>query len=268
MNTSLNILISGEEQNYAKSASFDCFSDVEALEQILSLYRFGSDVSCINASEVGTITPLTDTATDCISLAFTASAMSKGAIDICMGEYFLKAKNDTTYQIPEKPRKGKFEFDPQHFLIKKVEEGKIDLGAVGKGYAVDCIVKRLKEMWEIKNAFISFGGSSIYAFGKNDEGKPWQINLSDKVQIDIDDFAVGASGTSVLGNHIIDARTGNIPENQPFRTWCFCGNTAIADAMATAFMVLSPDEIRQICQAENINGAIQLTPDSDIIFFE
>ena len=59
MNTSLNILISGTEQNYAKSAAFDCFAEIEALEQILSLYRYGSDVSCVNASEVGTITPLT-----------------------------------------------------------------------------------------------------------------------------------------------------------------------------------------------------------------
>ena len=266
MNTSLNILISGTEQNYAKSAAFDCFAEIEALEQILSLYRYGSDVSCVNASEVGTITPLTDIGTECINLAFVASAMSKGAIDICMGEYFLKAKGDTTYIIPETPRKGKFEFDPQHFLIKKIEEGKIDLGSIGKGYAVDCAVKKLKEVWEIENAFISFGGSSIYAFGKNDDGKPWQINLSDKMQIDVKDFAVGASGTSVLGNHIIDARTGKIPESQPFRTWCFCGNTAIADAMATAFMLLTEDEIREICQAENLNAAIQNPPDSDILF--
>ena len=268
MNTSLNILISGVEQNYAKSAAFDCFADVESLEQILSLYRFGSDVSCINSSEVGTVTPLTTVGTECIHLAFSASAMSKGVIDICMGEYFLKAKNDTTYLIPETPRKGKFEFDPEHFLIKKVEEGKIDLGSIGKGYAVDCVVKKLKEMWEIENAFISFGGSSIYAFGKNDENKSWQINLSDKLQIDVDDFAVGASGTSVLGNHIIDARTGKVPETQPFRTWCFCGNASIADAMATAFMLLSKDEIREVCQAENLNGAIQETPESEIIFFE
>ena len=268
MNTSLNILISGGEQNYAKSAAFDCFAEVDALEHILSLYRFGSDVSCVNASEVGTITPLTDVATECINLAFVASAMSKGSIDICMGEHFLKAKGDTTYNIPEKPRKGKFEFDPNHFLIKKIEEGKIDLGSIGKGFAVDCIVKKLKEMWEIENAFISFGGSSIYAFGKNDENKPWQINLSDNVQIDVDDFAVGASGTSVLGNHIIDARTGQTPENQPFRTWCFCGNAAIADAMATAFMLLNENEIREICQSENLNAAIQKTPNSEIIFID
>ncbi len=267
MNTSMNILISHEERNYAKSAAFDCFSEVEALEQILSLYRFGSDISCVNSSEVGIITQLADITTECLSLAFAASAMSRGVIDVCMGEYFLKAKNDNTFKIPEQPRKGKFEFNPDNFLIKKIEEGKIDLGSIGKGFAVDCIVKKLKEVWEIENAFISFGNSSIYAFGKNDDGNAWEINLSDDVKLDVNDFAVGASGTSVLGNHIIDARTGAIPENQPFRTWCLCGNAAIADAMATSFMALSDEEIDEICRAENLTAAIQKTKDSDIIFF-
>ncbi len=268
MNTSLNILIAHADKNYAKSAAFDCFADIEALEQILSLYRFGSDVSCVNASEVGETTQLTDFGTECLSLAFAASAMSRGAIDVCMGEYFLKAKGDTTYRIPETPRKGKFEFDPEHFLVKKIAEGKIDLGAIGKGYAIDQAVKKLKEVWEIENAFLSFGGSSIYAFGKNDEEKNWEVNLSDKNKIEVTDFAVGASGTSVLGRHIVDARTGDIPENQPFRTWCFCGNAAIADAMSTAFMALSREEISEICATENLNAAIQQTADSDIEFFE
>ncbi len=268
MNTSLNILIAHADKNYAKSAAFDCFADIEALEQILSLYRFGSDVSCINASEVGETTQLTDFGTECLSLAFAASAMSRGAIDVCMGEYFLKAKGDTTFRIPETPRRGKFEFDPEHFLVKKIAEGKIDLGAIGKGYAIDQATKKLKEVWEIENAFLSFGGSSIYAFGKNDEGKNWEVNLSDKNKIDVTDFAVGASGTSVLGKHIVDARTGDIPKNQPFRTWCFCGNAAIADAMSTAFMALSREEIAEICATENLNAAIQQTADSEIEFFE
>ena len=98
MNTVFTVRISGVEQNYARSAALDCFADTEALENILSLYRYGSDISCINASEVGEITPLTDIATECLSLAFSAAEISRGAIDVCMGEYFLKNKNDKTSQ--------------------------------------------------------------------------------------------------------------------------------------------------------------------------
>ncbi len=268
MNTVFTVRISGVEQNYARSAALDCFADTEALENILSLYRYGSDISCINASEVGEITPLTDIATECLSLAFSAAEISRGAIDVCMGEYFLKNKNDKTFAVPETPRRGKFEFDPQRFLIKKLSAGRIDLGAIGKGFAVDCAVKKLREVWEIENAFLTFGGSSIYAFGKDGEGKTWEINLSDDVKIPVDDFAVGASGTSVLGAHIVDARTGETPKEQPFRTWAFCGNAAIADAMSTAFMLLKKDEIAQICAKENISAAIQQTADSGIEFID
>jgi len=268
MNTSFEILIPNGERNYAKSAAFDCFDETEALEAVLSLYRFGSDVSCVNASAVGEITPITADFAECLSLAFAASSMSLGAVDVCMGEYFLRAKGDKTFPIPETPRRGKFEFDPENFRLKKIEDGRIDLGSIGKGFALARAVKRLKEIWEIDSAFLTFGASSIYAFGENGEGKPWSVNLSDAVKIDVRDFAVGASGTSVLGSHIVDARTGKIPENQPFRTWCFCADAAIADAMATAFMALSPDEIRRVCKEENLGAAVQRTDGGEIEFFE
>ena len=268
MNTVFTACISGVEYKYAKSAAFDIFSETDALENLLSVYRYGSDISCVNSSSVGSLTPLTDETVECLSLAFSAALISRGVLDICMGEYFLRAKNDNTFFIPETPRKGKFEFDPENFLIKKVSEGKIDLGAIGKGFALDRAVKKLTEVWEIESAFLSFGKSSIYAFGKNDGGNAWEINLSDTVKIPIDNFSVGASGTSVLGSHIIDARTGEIPENQPYRTWAFCANAAIADAMSTAFMVLERDIIAQICAEENISAAIQQTPGSEIEFID
>ena len=88
------------------------------------------------------------------------------------------------------------------------------------------------------------------------------------MKIPVENFAVGASGTSVLGAHIVDARTGKVPEKQPFRTWAFCANAAIADAMSTAFMLLDKSEIAEICVAENISAAIQQTPDSEIEFID
>lgn len=268
MNTQFLISIAGDDFEYARSAALDCFAETEALEQILSMYQFGSDVSCINSSNVGDTTPITEETARCLNLAFAASAMSRGAIDVCMGEFFLKAKRGQTLPAPETPRRGKFEFDAAHFLVKKTSEGKIDLGAVGKGFAVDEAVEKLVNVWEIKSAFLSFGGSSIYAFGKNGDGKAWEINLSDSVKIPVENFSVGASGTSVLGAHIVDARTGKVPENQPFRTWAFCANAAIADAMSTAFMLLDKSEIAEICVAENISAAIQQTPESEIEFID
>lgn len=269
MNTSLNMQICGVDYNYARSAAIDNFKALERIENLLSIYIEGSDISLVNCSKVGEIVKLTDIGAECILAAFQAAHISKGAIDICMGEYFLRQKKDSFFKI-ENPRRSAFEFDFDNYAIRKTADGMIDMGAIGKGFAVDKIVESLVQEWEIKDAFISFGASSIYALGKPDDADSWSINLGgdNSMKIPLSNTAVGASGTAVLGNHILDARTGTIPENQPFRTWAFADSAAIADAMSTAFMILPEDEIKEICKEFEISAAIQQTKDSPITLIQ
>ncbi len=268
MNTTLSIQFDGVDYIYAKSAAFNCFDRTHAIEDLLSMYRFGSDISCVNSSKVGTVTKLTDIALECLMLAFKAGEISEGAIDITMGEYFLKAKDDPIFPIQETPRRGQFEIDPQNYYIKKVSEGRIDLGSIGKGYTVDKIVEILTDIWEIKSALISFGNSSIYAIGAPEDADAWEITLAGSEKIPLKDAAIGASGTSVLGNHIVDARTGEVRENMPLRTWAFGANAAMCDALATAFMLLEPEKISKICKEWDMAAAIQRDENTPIEFFE
>ena len=231
MNTTFQMLLPNVEENYAKSASYDCYCKLSIVEDLISMYRYGSDIAMINENRVGGVVKITDSTYDCLMAAFRASELTGGAIDVCMGEYFLKAKNDSFFPKIETPRRGKFAFDAENYLIQKLEEGKIDLGAVGKGYALDRVAEILTQEWEIENAFVSFGGSSILAMGQDQNGDDWQINLSEKVSLPIKDSFVGASGTSVLGAHILDCRTAEVPKNQPFRTWAFCSSGCMADAL-------------------------------------
>lgn len=270
MNTNMVIRICGVEYNYARSAALECFHDLEMLESLLSVYIEGSDISMINSANVGETVKLTDSATECLISAFQAAQISRGVIDVCMGEYFLKNKKDSTIAIKGEPRRGVFEFDAENYAIRKKYDGMIDLGAIGKGFAVDKIVDKLIDIWEVENAFITFGGSSIYAFGKPDGAESWIIRLGGEggMEIPLNNAAVGASGVAVQGTHILDARTGTVPENQPYRTWAFAGSAAIADAMSTAFMILPLPEIKDICSEYNLSAAIQQTPDSPIEIIE
>ncbi len=268
MNTSLDILLPNIDFRDAKTIAYESFQRLCYLEDLLSMYRAGSDIAMLNEIPVGEVIKLADVSLDCLLEAFHASEISKGAIDVCMGDFFLKAKNDTFFPRIENPTRGKFAIDVENLLVQKLENGRIDLGGIGKGFGLDYIYENLLEHWEIKDAFISFGGSSILALGKDENGKDWQINLSDTMSLPIKNAFVGASGTSVLGQHIIDCRTGELPKNQPFRTWAISGIGAIADAMSTAFMILAKDEIKEICQEHNLVGAIQQTPESQIEIFE
>jgi thiamine biosynthesis lipoprotein ApbE len=48
------------------------------------------------------------------------------------------------------------------------------------------------------------------------------------------------------GQHIIDPRTAQ-PVKGKVAAWASASNAATADALSTAFMVMSPDEIGQYC---------------------
>ncbi len=267
MNTSLQIVLPNVDEQYAKSASYDCYCRLENMENLISMYKYGSDISMLNSEKIGGIVKISDCTYNCLMTAFNASVISKGAIDVCMGEFFLKAKNDTYFPKIEKPRRGKFAFDAENYLVQKLEDGMIDLGAIGKGFALETVQEILVDEWQIKNAFISFGASSIYAVGSDQNGDTWHINLSDKILLPLNNSYVGASGTSVLGEHIIDCRTGEIPKEMPFRTWAFSKSGAMSDAMSTAFMILPREDIAEICNQYEISGAIQQTQDSEIEFF-
>ncbi len=268
MNTTLTVQIDGTDFIYAKSAAFDCFEKTRAIEDLLSMYKFGSDISMLNSSKVGALTKLTDTAMECLMMAFKAGEISGGAIDVCMGEYFLKAKSDDTFPLPNEPRRGQFAVDPENYLVKKISEGRIDLGAIGKGFAVDKMAELLTQTWEIKSALISFGNSSIYAIGAPEEACAWDITLAGKDTFPLRDAAIGASGTAVQGAHIIDARTGKTRENMPLRTWAMGASAAMCDAMSTAFMLLDIASIAAICSEWDMVAAIQQSENSPIEIIE
>lgn len=265
MNTKLDLLICGGDSDYARSAAYECYERLGNLESLLSMYREGSDINMVNTSPVGTVTVLSEFACDCLLQAFAVSAITGGAVDVCLGKYFAGRKEGV--KVPARER-GMFEFDPDSYCIKKTSEGWIDLGCIGKGFAVDSLVELLRDPWEIQSAFINFGGSSTYAFGKPEDSDNWKVNLSPEVSIDIPacGLGVGASGTSVLGEHIVDARTGEVPKNAPFRTWAFAESAAVADALSTAFMILEKEKIREICAQYPVAAALQPSDGAEIEF--
>ena len=105
----------------------------------------------------------------------------------------------------------------------------LDLGGIGKGYAVDRAADLLRSLG-IHNALINAGGSTILAMGSPPDQKAWLLHLRDpskKIdpQVMLKDGSVSTSeqtAPSLLGNdsagHIIDPDTG-MPLKTVFRYW-------------------------------------------------
>jgi len=127
----------------------------------------------------------------------------------------------------------------------------IDLGGYGKGYAVDRMAELLQE-WDIENFLIHGGMSSVLARGKMSGENGWPVSISDPYKTNntinkyiLNNRAMSGSGLQ-KGSHIIDPRTA-LPLQVKCSVWTFASDAATCDALSTAFMVMSIEEINQYC---------------------
>ncbi len=265
MNGEFEVTMLASDEDIAANAFYEIETKLDFIEQKFSAYYADSKVSEINDAPIGAVIEISPDFMDVLEIAAEAYEMSLGAIDVCMGEYFFKQKGDDI----KSPSKLILNVDTEFLRVQKIQKGALDFGAIGKGYAVDMCVDILKNTWEIPSAIITFANSSIYAYGRRKNSENWRITLggAKDSEMPLDNLAVGASGTAILGNHIVDVRNLNKEFAGKFRTWAICERACIADALSTAFMVLEDDEISDICKKHSVKGFVQKTPDSKIISF-
>jgi thiamine biosynthesis lipoprotein len=140
---------------------------------------------------------------------------------------------------------------------------KIDLGAFGKGYAVDITERILKE-WGIDNVLIHGGFSSVKAVGVPTALNGWQVSISNPnnssqiiSQFALKDFSISGSGIK-KGIHIIDPLTKQ-PVMNKTGTWALSKSAAVSDALSTAFIILDNNIIKEICDENEDIYALALT---------
>jgi thiamine biosynthesis lipoprotein len=141
--------------------------------------------------------------------------------------------------------------DAKRTVMLRAAPVKIDLGGIAKGYAADQMAALLRD-WDIHAALIHGGRSSILALDSPPGARGWPVRLRNPAnrnqpltELCLKNQALGGSGVK-KGDHIIDPRSGQ-PVQDKLGAWCRAPTAAIADALSTAFMVMTPQEIAQYC---------------------
>lgn len=259
MATYFELVIAHPSFEYARHVATAAWREVDRLETELSRFQETSAISRANTLARGESATLTEDAFECLLVAADVSLATGRAFDPAY------ASLRPTGLAPDCPP---FTLDPAtHAITSLTDSLRLDLGAVGKGYALDRIAALLAE-WEISSALLNAGGSSLLGFGApNPDFTGWPVDIgaaSGYREITLHSTSLSGSGTAVKGSHLLDPRTG-APAPRTRRTWALAGTAAQADALSTAFFVMTDADIATFCAAHPTLGAAWAAPDDSLI---
>ena len=162
-------------------------------------------------------------------------------------------------------------------IITLEPEMKIDLGAIGKGYAGDEAIKILKKNG-IKSALLDLGGN-IQTLGTKPDGNLWSIGIKNPwdgtaaAGIKIEDKAVITSGgyeRYFIGEdgkkyiHIFDGKTGMPAENNIASVTIICDSGLYGDALSTSLFVMDLEKAEIFWKKNKNFDLIILTNNNEI----
>ena len=254
MATTFEIFIEGQDATYAEQAALEAFDEIARIEEELSRYIPSSDIAQINALEVGEARTLGIDAFECLKLAKQMFETTGGAFDVGAG-------SDASIAA--------LKLDESALGCAVMEDGlRIDLGGIGKGYALDRAAELLRS-WSIDSALLHCGQSTALALDAPEGESGWSVSIRDPrdhskslARLQLCNQALSGSGVLLHGLHIIDPRSGE-PAQEREGAWSLTPSASTADAISTALMVMREEEMEAYFCAQQSHSGLVLPRDSD-----
>lgn len=293
MGCNFDIYLSGTDYDNITGAAEQALDEITRLENRLSRFIEESDVTRINAHASDSCVRLEPRLYRLLRNATDISCATNGTFDITCAPlvrlwgFYTNAKSPPDEKhinnILELVGYNKLLFDDEENLISFAREGmEIDLGAIGKGYAIDEAVETLRR-YGVEHAVISGGNSTIYALGGAENGEPWNFNITDPYNpemilctVTLKDEALSTSSITEQFfmhegkryGHIIDPRTGYPADTDILSSTVICSSGMESDAYSTALFLMGVDKAREFCTTHHHIKAILTFNMNDITVFE
>ena len=255
MATRFEIVLFGPDTPSLRAAGEEALNEIERLDAQLSLYRPSSEIANINARAAREPVRVEPSLFRLLQHAQQLSRETEGAFDITIAPLMRawglmggKGKLPTRTELAvARACVGMHlvELDPKQFTIRFTRPGMmLDLGAIGKGHAIDQAAEILREAG-VTRALIHGGTSTAYALGG-----AFHIAIASETDQPITTVALNNTALSVSAvwgksirigkrtyGHIIDPRTGK-PVSRALLAAVILPSATETDALSTALLTV------------------------------
>lgn len=281
------------EENY--TLVFNTLKEYHQLFDIYHEYANIVNLCTINKNAGKEALVVSDELIEFLEYAKELNDLTKGKMDIMLGsvlhlwhdarEYASNnpsdAKIPTMEELEEANQYTGFEFlkiDKEKKTVKITnEKARIDVGALGKGYAVEKAANALEEK-EVSSYVLNIGGN-IRIIGTKLDGSKWVTGIKDPLNSDsnysmyleIADTSCVTSGVyeryftvnNERYHHIIDKDT-LMPANYYLSLTVITKNSGLADALSTALFCVEFEECKKIVEEMKDVEAVWIFSDGKV----
>lgn len=247
------------------------FLECERIQNKFSRFDEKSELSLLN-NKPGKWVKVSQEFYELLKFAQYLNECSEGAFDITVKGILDSWGYDSQYSFKESfgGKLGKVVFG-KDFKVKITAP--IDLGAIGKGYAVDKMIEHLKDF---DNFCINAGGD-LYAKGREVDGMPWKVVFEHPLRDDeaigfvhVDDLALASSNPSRRRwndkHHLVDPFK-KATANQMLAVYTQAKSLMVADGFSTTLFVMGYEKAKALLKDLPVeamligpSGQISLSP--------
>lgn len=280
MDTFVEITVIHNDKKVAQKAIDAAFDAIKGTENLMSRHMSNSDISLLNQNAGNGFQKIDRDVYEVINRSVYYSKLSRGKFDITVGilmDRLWKFDNKNKALPTDNEIKKLLSLVNYRNIIFKgndmisldIKGMMIDVGGIGKGYAVDKGMEALKSMG-IQNAVINAGGD-LKAIGARESDKPWRIGVQHPRApseilgvMEVNDIAIATSGdyqkyfekNGRRYHHILDPETG-CPANGIQSVTITAKDVMDADAIATTVFVIGPEDgMKFIENTKDVEGLI------------
>jgi thiamine biosynthesis lipoprotein len=298
MGTAVSVTIYGGES--PESIADNIVDDIKSLDaDVISWRDEGSELASVNALPAGEEFAVSDVLFEAVNESLNICEDSGGALDITLRPLLdcwnIENATEENFSVPDKKaiqeslaktgyKKLSLHGNDDGATIEKSDAVTIDLGATGKGYALDVVRSYLDEK-EVSGAIITAGGS-VMVYGDKSTGESWKVGIRNPdgsaedmigyLEIsDVDYMCVSTSGDyekyvdyeGKRYHHILDSATGYPAQSGLSSVTVMCKSGIDSDGLSTACFVLGEEKSRSLLEKYDA-GAVFIDTDGNVTMTE